>query len=77
MNIFLRELKANVKSLVIWSVIVALLIMIAVAKFSAFAGDPEILCGQKQGFIPAHRFKIDLARFQSADKSDIDRQTEK
>ena len=43
MNIFLRELKANVKSLVIWSVIVALLIMIAVAKFSAFAGDPEIL----------------------------------
>ena len=43
MNIFLRELKANLKSLVIWSVIVALLIMIAVAKFSAFAGDPSML----------------------------------
>jgi ABC-2 type transport system permease protein len=43
MNIFIRELKANLKSLVIWSVIVALLIMIAVAKFSAFAGNPEML----------------------------------
>lgn len=43
MNIFLRELRANVKSLIIWSVIIALLIMIAVSKFSAFAGDPEML----------------------------------
>ncbi len=43
MNIFLRELKANLKSLLIWSVIIALLIMMAVAKFSAFAGDPEML----------------------------------
>jgi ABC-2 type transport system permease protein len=43
LNILLRELKANVKSLVIWSVILILLIMIAVAKFSAFAGDPEML----------------------------------
>jgi ABC-2 type transport system permease protein len=42
-NIFLRELKANFKSLVIWSVIITLLIMVAVAKFSAFAGDPEML----------------------------------
>jgi len=42
-NIFIRELKANLKSLVIWSVIIALLIMMAVAKFSAFAGDPEML----------------------------------
>jgi len=42
-NIFLRELKANLKSLVIWSVILVLLIMIAVAKFSAFAGDPQML----------------------------------
>jgi len=42
-NIFLRELKANFKSLVIWSIIVALLIWIAVAKFSAFAGNPEML----------------------------------
>ena len=43
MNIFIRELKANLKSLLIWSIIIALLIMIAVAKFSAFAGDPEML----------------------------------
>jgi ABC-2 type transport system permease protein len=43
MNIFIRELKANLKSLVIWSVIITLLIMMAVAKFSAFAGDPEML----------------------------------
>jgi ABC-2 type transport system permease protein len=43
LNIFLRELKANFKSLVIWSVIMALLIMIAVAKFSAFAGNPDML----------------------------------
>jgi ABC-2 type transport system permease protein len=43
MNIFLRELKANLKSLLIWSVIILLLIMIAVSKFSAFAGDPKML----------------------------------
>jgi ABC-2 type transport system permease protein len=43
MNIFLRELKANLKSLLIWSAIVALLIVIATAKFSAFAGDPDML----------------------------------
>ncbi len=43
MNIFVHEIKANLKSLIIWSVIVTLLIMIAVAKFAAFAGDPEML----------------------------------
>jgi len=43
LNIFIRELKANFKSLVIWSVIISLLIMLAVAKFSAFAGDPQML----------------------------------
>jgi len=43
MNIFLREVKANLKSLLIWSVIITLLIMIAVGKFSAFAGNPEML----------------------------------
>jgi ABC-2 type transport system permease protein len=40
-NIFLRELKANLKSLLIWSGIMAMLIVMATAKFSAFAGDPE------------------------------------
>lgn len=43
MNIFLRELKANFKSLLIWSGIILLLIVIAVGKFAAFAGDPEML----------------------------------
>ncbi len=43
MNIFLRELKANFKSLIIWCAIIVVLIMIAVAKFSAFAGDPSML----------------------------------
>jgi ABC-2 type transport system permease protein len=43
MNIFLRELKANLKSLLIWSAIIILLIFMAEAKYSAFAGDPEVL----------------------------------
>jgi ABC-2 type transport system permease protein len=43
MNIFFRELRANFKSLLIWCGIVFLLIMMAAAKFSAFASDPELL----------------------------------
>jgi ABC-2 type transport system permease protein len=43
MNIFLRELKANLKSLLIWSAIIALLIFMAGAKYSGFAGDPEMI----------------------------------
>ncbi len=43
MNIFLRELKANLKSLIIWSVIIALLIIIGCSKFTAYAGNPEML----------------------------------
>jgi ABC-2 type transport system permease protein len=43
MNIFLRELKANLKSLLIWSGIIILVIFMTVAKYSAFAGDPETL----------------------------------
>lgn len=43
MNIFLRELKANLKSLIIWSVIMFLLIAVAVSKFAAFADNPEML----------------------------------
>jgi ABC-2 type transport system permease protein len=42
-NIFVHELKANLKSLLIWGVIALLLIAMAVTKFSAFAGDPELL----------------------------------
>jgi ABC-2 type transport system permease protein len=43
LNIFFRELKANLKSLIIWSVIVSVFIMMAVAKYSAFANAPEML----------------------------------
>jgi ABC-2 type transport system permease protein len=43
MNIFLRELRANFKSLIIWSVIMALLVLVGVAKFSAYYGNPESL----------------------------------
>ena len=43
MNIFFRELKANLKSLLIWSGIILLLILVGVSKFAAFAGDPQML----------------------------------
>jgi len=43
MNIFLRELRANLKSFIIWSVIMALLIVVGVGKFSAYYGNPESL----------------------------------
>ena len=43
MNIFFRELKANFKSLVIWSAIIALFVLIGMAKYAAFAGDPATL----------------------------------
>ena len=43
MNIFVRELKANLKSLVIWSVIVILFVTVGISKFSAYAGNPEML----------------------------------
>jgi ABC-2 type transport system permease protein len=42
-NILKRELRANLKSLIIWCVIISLLIMIAMAKFSAFAGDESMV----------------------------------
>lgn len=43
MNIFLRELKANFKSLLIWAVILGLFATIGFAKFSAYANNPEML----------------------------------
>jgi ABC-2 type transport system permease protein len=63
-NIFFRELKANFKSLLIWSAIVILLIMIGTAKFAAFAGDPSTLAmldALPQGVIDAmnlHAFNL-------------------
>jgi ABC-2 type transport system permease protein len=43
MNIFLRELKANFKSLLIWSVITILFTAIGFSKFSAYYENPEML----------------------------------
>ena len=43
MNIFVRELKANLKSLIIWSTIIALFILVGVAKFSAYYNNPDML----------------------------------
>jgi len=42
-NIFVRELKANLKSLIIWCLIISLLIIIGTAKFTAYFGNPEML----------------------------------
>lgn len=56
MNIFFRELRANFKSLLIWSAVILLLIILAVAKFSAFAGDPatiKMLDSMPQGLVAA------------------------
>ena len=43
MNIFVRELKSNFRSLIIWGAIVFLIILEAITEFSAFAGNPELL----------------------------------
>lgn len=43
MNIFLRELRANFKSLLIWSLIVVLFTVVGYSKFSAFYGNPDLL----------------------------------
>ncbi|MGC9335307.1 MAG: ABC transporter permease subunit, partial [Anaerolineae bacterium] len=43
MNIFVRELKANFRSLLIWGVIVVLFVTVGVSKFSAYYNNPEML----------------------------------
>ncbi len=43
MNIFLRELRANFKSLLIYSLIVILLTIVGFAKYQAYADNPEML----------------------------------
>lgn len=43
MNIFFRELKSNLKSLLIWSGIVMLFVTIGFSKFSAYYENPELL----------------------------------
>ena len=43
MNIFLRELRANFKSLIIWCGIAILFTTVGFSKFSAFYENPELL----------------------------------
>jgi ABC-2 type transport system permease protein len=43
MSIFFRELKANFKSLLIWSGITVLFIVVGYSKFSAYYENPEML----------------------------------
>ncbi len=43
MNIFVRELKANLRSLLIWGVIVILFVVEGFAEFSVYEGNPEML----------------------------------
>lgn len=42
MNIIKRELKANFKSLIIWSVVMGLLIVMMMSEFSAYYNKPEM-----------------------------------
>ena len=43
MNIVIRELRANFKSLLIWAVIVLLFVLVGFAKFSAYEANPDLL----------------------------------
>ncbi len=43
MNIFVREVKSNLRSLLIWGVIVVLFVTIGMSKFSAYYEHPEML----------------------------------
>jgi ABC-2 type transport system permease protein len=42
-NIFLRELKANLKSLLIWCGVMLMLVLVGTAKFSAYYNNPDML----------------------------------
>jgi ABC-2 type transport system permease protein len=42
MNIFFRELRANLKSLIIWGIIVILFTVVGFSKFSAYYNNPEM-----------------------------------
>ena len=43
MNIFFRELKANFKSLLLWSGIVLFFVAVGFTKCQAYADNPEML----------------------------------
>jgi len=59
MNIYFRELRANLKSFLIWSVIVLLFVVVGFSKFSAYEGNPELLAildAMPQAMIEAFSF---------------------
>jgi len=43
MNIFERELRANLRSLIVWGVIVVLFVALGVSKFSAYYNNPDMV----------------------------------
>lgn len=43
MNIFVREVKANFRSLLVWSGIVILFIFVGITKYAAYAANPQML----------------------------------
>lgn len=43
MNIFIRELRSNLRSLLIWGAIVVLFVAVGISKFSAYYHNPEML----------------------------------
>lgn len=43
MNIFIRELKASLKSTLIWSISIVIFVFMAMVEFSGYAGNTEIL----------------------------------
>ncbi len=60
MNIFQRELKANLRSLITWGVILVLFTVVGLSKFSAYEGNPElvaILDSMPSAVIEAFQFR--------------------
>ncbi len=43
MNIFKRELRANLKSLVVWGVISVLFVIVGFSKFAAYYNNPDMV----------------------------------
>jgi ABC-2 type transport system permease protein len=62
MNIFIRELRANLKSLIIWGVIVILFTVVGFSKFSAYYNNPE-MSAILNDFPPAMVEALDLNAF--------------
>jgi len=42
MNVFKREVRANLRSLIIWGIIVIVFVFMGITKFAAYEGNPEM-----------------------------------